>query len=227
MPNMTSITMSGSVKLTSTTGEFTTNILQSIVASINNQVQGRLANVVDQIKEVVRKALADAPEFKAVLPGGDSYGSFGLVDGAERIDGIVNMLVNSITVRLTPFRYSGNGVIGGKIEIVGLPVDCREVLASAEGTLISESGKQWSWLHALLVQGDEIVIANYRYLSDVISEQSKEKYSRTKQGFMVQTDSHGWKVESGISGSLESNLITRAVDRNGVAIQSILQTLLD
>ena len=224
---MTSISMSGSITLTSTTGEITAALLQQMVVSINQQVQGRLANVVDRIKNIVRASLEQAPEFKAILPGGSSYGEFGLTDGQSRIDGIITLLINSIQVQLSPFRVSGNGIIGGSIKIVGLPVDCREVLGSAEGTLISEHGKQWAWLHALLVQGDEIVIANYRYLSDVISEDSRNKFSRTKTGFMVASDSHGWKVESSISGTLENNLITRSIDRVSGQIESILQTLLD
>jgi hypothetical protein len=209
---MTSISMSGKLTLTNADAKgLQTAVMQGWLAMLNTTLQSRLADVVTRIREAVRECLLSSEEWSKIKPGGEYYGEFGLTDAAQRIAAIVATLVESIQVRLTPFRYTGK-TIAGKVELYGIRTDLSEVLGTSEAVLISENGKAWQWLHALCFQGDEIAIADYKFLSKVVSEQAKETYSRTGEGFMVLREGSGWRVPPDISGTESGgNLITRAL----------------
>jgi hypothetical protein len=174
-----------------------------------------------RIKEVVREALTECPEFASIKPGGAYYGEFGMPDIEARIERIIETLVDSIHVKLSPFTYGGRR-IAGKVVVMGLPVDCASILGLSEAVLMTEKGEAFQWLYALLFQGNAIVV-DWRYLSDVLSDEAKEKWSRTGEGFMVNnTSKHGWSVPPEIAGTEDDNLITRAL--TSPAIQQIIET---
>lgn len=222
------IPIKGGIRLAQTDlSRLRVDLMQAWLSSLNAAVQSRLSGVVSRIKDAVREALLDAPEWKEIKPGGLYYGEFGLTDADERIAALVNKLVDGIGVRLKPFSYNGKQ-LAGKITIEGIRVDLAEVMGEAEAVLISEHGKVWQWLNALCFSGDSIVIQDYVYLSDVISDESRERFSRTHEGFMVRRDGQGWRVPTYLSGTANDNVVTRALNASAVttAVEQAMMSLL-
>ena len=204
------VKMSGRLRLTTDTRAFTTNVMQGFIAQLNSKIAGRIPSLLSHIKDGVREALLNAPEFDAIRPNGKYYHEFGLPDANERIAAIVDKLVDSIQVRLTPFRYAGR-TVAGNIRVYGLPTKFSEVMGMSEAVII-DKGEAFQWANALLLQGDDIVIQNHLFLSQVISDESNANYSRTGEGFMVERQGKSWRVPPDISGTESSNLVTRCLE---------------
>jgi hypothetical protein len=212
--------MTGKLKLSQTdTRQLRLSIMQQWLAALNATLQGRVGAMVEHVRQALLEALLQAPEWSTIA--NDYRGEFGIVNPSEVITAICQRAADSVQVRLTPFRYAGS-TIGGSLTLTAIPANYADLLAMPEAVILSENNKVFSWLYALLFQGDEIVIAEYKYLSEVLTDEDRAKYSRTGLGFMVPMQGKGWRVPPEISGTRENNLITRAL--TSPAIQQVIES---
>ncbi len=220
-----SITMTGRLTLDDNTiRDFRQVIMNAWLAEINKSVSSKLRGSVARIKEAVTTALLDAPEIKKIA--GEYKGEWGMIQPMDQWRALCAVLADSIDARQTAFAYNGR-TISGSILIVGLPIDNKAILAMPESVVMDQkTGKVFYWLDALLNQGDAIVVDHWRYLSDVISEEDRQRYSRTGLGFMVPSNDRGWRVPSDISGNISDNVITRALQTLQPTIEKELISLL-
>mgnify|MGYP003646261604 FL=1 len=80
--------------------------------------------------------------------------------------------------------------------------------AAAEFTAQNKRGQgtPLEWLKWLLLEGDRVIVANYRF------EPSNKGTSRTGEGIMIKTRGGGWNVPPQFAGVDNDNFATRALE---------------
>jgi len=185
-------------------GKFKRDVTREIKEKLFSSIPKAIKKIQDRIQQEVKERLISSPVYDS-LADGTLEGEFGLRDGAARISEIIDLWVDSISVKFE----AGAGSLGG-ISIGIFREGWSEVLSStaAAFTVSNKKGKSVTldWLRWLLIEGDAIIVANYQF------DPSEEKSSRTGEGIMVRRKGGGWRVPSQFAGTDNDNFATRALE---------------
>lgn len=183
-----------------------------IIKKINSALRNELLKVMNKavgkvtpkIREIVKRAILDQPEV-ASLSNDKLKAEFGLINGRQNIENIIQVWCNNIIVSRTLPRIQ-NGKINASITIKAIESSYEDVLSLADAKVITEKGVELPWLEWLLKFGDRIIIRDY---SIAFNPRSK---SRTGLAVMVNNPRGRWRVPPEFSGTKNNNFVTRALD---------------
>lgn len=192
--------------------ETQTSISNKILSSLATEINKRLLNsrTVNSLTSVTKNVLSTAimaqPEYVSLVSeGGVLRTELGLVDSSERMNALINILLDSVKTTVTPAQKVGNIIIG-RLMITAVPNDYTQLLSSQSASYTTEKGTVIPWLEWLLLKGDSIIIATH----DIEYGEDLSQSSRTGYSIMLPSES-GWRVPSEFSGTADDNFITRAI----------------
>lgn len=173
-----------------------------------------------EIKKLVGEALEDSPEYQSIL-GGILREHFGIANPGEVLAEIVQFIKSTVAVRKTsPAGFYDIGgiqaaVLADVYELLGLKASSYISYSKRNGELIIP------WLSWLLLDGDELIIADYE-----INFDKSRASSRTGNAIMVKAGknrrSRGWKVPNQFSGTVGNNWISRSLEPVIPKIQALV-----
>ena len=190
------------------------------IKALRKRVNVILAAASVQIERKVRKflvkAIQDTPEYLSI-GSGKLQVEFGLPDGRQRIDDILDLWARSIFIKITPVRII-KGQFRASLRVSAIQRDWKDVLSLPAARVITNKGQILPWLEWLLTAGSRIIVRDY----DVVFT-SKVRTSRTGRGIMVKGRSRRWRVPPEFSGTSRNNFVTRALKEVEPKITSIMK----
>ncbi len=188
-------------------------IVQAVKKELQKSMKRAVLPIKRRLQTLVTASIKSTPEYSS-LSNGQLQAEFGLTDGMQRIDRIIDVWVANIEVEARDIRTVGGNFTGG-IMIKMFQSDYSDVLASNAAVFVTEKGTDLNWLEWLLKFGDKTIIKEY----DV--ELGIHPGSRTGGAIMVKGSR--WKVPSQFSGTPRNNFLTRAMDGKETEIQDMIE----
>lgn len=206
--------------------------LKSTIVESNDEIIKRMLKVVSlnlslamyvcqkEIEIAVKGLLSDAikaqPEYTNLIYGDLRY-EFGLLNAFARLDAILNTIIQSVQVEIKNIQVRGSGFTGG-LTINAVRSGYVDLLSLPESSFLTEKGVQLDWLEWLLLEGNDVIIADYRF------RRINTPRSRTGGGLMIKGGD--WSVPSRFSGTVRNNFITRAIDDIQEPIKKVVKKCL-
>jgi len=190
-------------------------ILQCLVRDIDKALNTTANKVTPLIRQLVRDALIGQPEVVS-LRSGRLRGDFGLHDGGERINEIIDLWTKQIIVKkkLTSIR---NRKISAGFTISMIRHDFEDVLSLNVANVVTEKGQVLPWLQWLLLFGDKVIIRDY----DISFTPSPR--SRSGTAVMVNRADGRWGVPPQFSGTINNNFTIRAINEIEKDIMALIE----
>lgn len=185
-----------------------------IVKKLNSVVKASLPSIRKRLKEVVKLSLETTVEYNAIAYG-KLKAEFGIVNGAGRLDRIIDYFINTISVHFEKIKIIGNS-FEGRITIGVIKDDLSGVLSLPEASVITENGHVLNFLRWLLLEGDKVIVKNYTI-------KNSPKDSRTGTKIMIKNKSKSWSVPPEYSGTKDNNFVTRALENLEDSIDRIVE----
>lgn len=182
-------------------------VANAIADELNDALSAAALPMEKKIRTLVRDAIQGQPEWFA-LDGGQLTEEFGLTTAQSKLNTIMRVWIQNITVIFDKFKLSGSQ-LRGRYEISMIKGDWSDVLAAPEAKQITEKGVALPWLQWLLIEGDKVIIRDYELTMG-------KKPGRAGGKIMVKNKGR-WRVPPQYSGTTNDNFVTRAID--GIAPQ--------
>lgn len=194
------------MRLITTEAEIKNEILTRCAAEVNRRLMTNvLKNDIRKLTQAILESyIMSQPEYDSIK-GGTLREELGIADPND-IDQIIKIWVRGVNVVMAPATIAGNKIIGDII-LTAIPADYSDVLASSYASYRTQKGDDIPWLSWLLLQGDNIIIANHK----VFYDPDKTQFSRTDTDIMIPTTGEGWRVPPEFAGTIDNNFVTRAV----------------
>lgn len=187
-------------------------ILKAIKPEVQKYFVSSVPAIRKQLQDLIRGSIENTPEYQSLL-GGQLQGELGVPNPQSALESIVQALLDSIQVVVTPVQYTGGQLTAG-ISIGVLSSSLAEVFVPASAYR-TEKGETIPWLEWLLTLGDTIIIRTYKV------KIGEAKNSRTGLATMVES-TKGWKVPAQFSGSIDDNFLTRSLEDLDKYIEDII-----
>ena len=211
--------MAISLEILETDEQISAKIRQELLRDINKRLIRSTVKLAPKLRTIIKDSIQSQPEYIS-LRDGDLMIEFGLIDGANRLDTIIEYWTNSLIINNKSVRSIGGRFKGG-LEIKAIKRDYSDVLYLPESVFTTEKGSDLRWLEWLLLEGDNAIILDYSIMY------GNFKRSRTGGGIMVQRKGSSWRVPPEFSGTIDNNFVTRALDEASVEIEdTIVKTVL-
>lgn len=182
---------------------------------VNKQLNKRLQKTVKPITLLIKtelaRAVSEQPEYSSII-GGILRHEFGIPDGISRLGQIVDIWVDSVTVKVI-----NNGALVEPmitVEIRAVPANYSDVLASPSASLTTEKGDVLEWLSWILTEGNK---------QDIIPDhRSIRGRGRAASGGigLIMVKGGQWGVPSIFQGDSGNNFVIRAIQQ----IEPVLET---
>lgn len=188
------------------------SVLDDLAKQLASTFKKASPRIRERVGEVAVDAIKESPEYASLLSG-RLRNELGVVNPEPILQAVVRNIQNGVFVTSQGARRAGNNIDGGMtIEI--LKGDYSEVLEVAGANFTSEGTHDIPWLRWLTLEGDAILISDFRFSA------GHSAYSRTGDGLMLPKGS--WKVPSQFSGVESDNWLTRALDKILPSVEKIL-----
>ena len=176
-----------------------------------------IQNIINKIKPNIKSIISNAPEAQSLISG-DLRGEFGIPNGLEVdfVKSIVLTIANNIQLDFYPIKLTGSSLSGGFTFYVAQE-DFADILSLSEATITTDKAQILPWLEWLLLQGNKIIISEHKLKFSPAN-------SRSHSFIMVQDTGSFWSVPPQFAGTIKDNWITRALEDNIKAIQTIVAT---
>lgn len=189
-------------------------ILDQLKYEINKTIKNALPNIQKDVKFAIRNALVSEPEYGS-LKTGTLRAEFGISDPSA-VDSVVDLMVNTLEIKLDPIKVSGNKLVGGFLLTMIKSDDISGVIYNDNANVIdSTRGYSLPWLEWLLLKGNETIVQNYSV------KYSNSPLSRSGLSFMVESKNN-WRVPSNFAGDQNNNWTTRAISKIDKEIVNII-----
>jgi len=211
-----SITFNTNVTINSNAVDFATEMLRFIFPDILEWFNNYNKKIKQPFRDLVRNIINTSTEYQEMITNPEIFGSLGVVKLQNKLDKIIDRLVNNLLMTMETPRII-NGKLTGNSTILLIKDDYSEILSMSEASFQSEGGYLIEWLRWVLIEHSNTVIKNYHFSLDV-------GRGRTGVGFMK----HGgfWSVPFQITGKRSDNFITRAIDNSNEAILDLMEDVL-
>lgn len=184
--------------------QITSKINKTLIREVDRVMDRLTIRVIGPIRNLIRNTLLEQPEVQSVS-GGTLSSEFGLPDGRNRIEEIIELWVSNIIVSKKKATASNNRISAG-LTIKMIRSDYEDVISLPSASIITGKGTILPWLEWLLKFGDQIIVRDY----DVVF--GSYRGSRTGTAIMVGGKEKRWGVPPEYAGTLENNFVTRALD---------------
>jgi len=184
-----------------------------VLQSLKKELTGKLGTIKDKFKfiaiSIIGEAIRNSETYSSITNGILMY-QLGLTYPADRIEKIIETWINNIDCRVVKRLSKTKEGLNFELELNAIQADFSDVLDLPQSRYKSFNSKgivtEIPWLQWLLLEGDRIIVANFKV------EYKTSPFSRTEEALMVKTDMQGWKVPSEYSGTISYNFVTKAVD---------------
>lgn len=188
-------------------------VLDAVASQLGAAFARAVPAVRRRVGEAAARAVRSAPEYESLLSGG-LRGQLGVVDALPVLSAVCRNLAGGVVVTSLGARRAGPAVEGGmRIEL--LKGDYSEVLTVAGASFQSEGGFAIDWLRWLTLEGDRVIVADYRFSAGF------PERSRTGLGVMARPGT--WRVPPEFSGTASDNWLTRSLGTMGPDVEAILR----
>tara|TARA_R110000803_G_scaffold58090_1_gene116298 strand:+ start:2055 stop:2717 length:663 start_codon:yes stop_codon:yes gene_type:complete len=195
----------------------TRKIMKAIKARIEGVLTKASVRIQSRLKVLLKKGLMESPEFIS-LSRGKLRAELGLPDGDARMVTIINLWVDSIKVKVTKARLSGD-TLEASLKITSIRSDWSDVLSLPAARLITEKGEVLPWLQWLLIDGTRIIIREY----DISYSVRHHGRSRTGQAIMIKGKGKRWRVPPEFAGTKGNNFVTRVLEKVATQIEPLME----
>jgi hypothetical protein len=184
----------------------TSKIIKVLKDTINERLFRKAPKIQVDLRKLIEDAIKAQPEYSSLM-GGTLQSELGVPHTGPRLDQIIRLVVDSIVVKVNKLKPTGDQIFGG-LEIQFVKSNFKDLLNSPAATYVTDKGQTIEWLRWLLLEGDKIIIRQYRIGID------PKNYARTGLGeIMINSTGKqgGWSVPSQYAGTVDNNFITRAL----------------
>ena len=202
------------VKLLETDKQVKKKILDGLKDKMRGVLRAAAVSIEPRIKNLVKFLITSSPTWVA-LETGQLIGEFGLTDPRGKLNEILDIWINSISVTTKSPRKLGDTLRGG-LSIHLIQGDWSDVLASRAAKQTIEDG-ELPWLEWLLKFGDTVIVRDYNVSF------TPNLRSRSGTAIMVRKTGAKWRVPPQFSGTIQANFITRALEGVDQDIAKITQ----
>jgi len=206
------------VRITESAADMHRKLVDAFYAEANDRINKRKDKALDDFKKLTYKFLVNSPTYESLVSGDLAF-HFGFRKGQEesRLQPILNTFVDSVSYKFKPYSRTG-----GSFEFFAIHSDYSDVLSLSEAKIQGKNKDEFSvnyplpWLNWLLLQGDDIIIKDYKIELGVLA-------SRSGKAIMVKGGT--WAVPSEFRGTANDNWVTRLSSETDAAIGSYQQGL--
>lgn len=197
------------LKLEESSREIRSRIAGLLAEELDSLFRSTARNIRQPLQNLVEAAIRRRPEYESmVAAAGELRGALGLVDPKQRLDDILAVWKNSLTMTIKPVRAAGVKLTGGfTLEMINS--DYQDVINLAAASFISEHSFLIPWLEWLLIAGSRPVVKNWNVEYDLNTFQRDR--SRTGLALMIRS-SGSWSVPDEYAGTMSNNFVTRALE---------------
>lgn len=189
------------MKLTESDKVINLKINKALADELNSRFKKQKEKLLNAVKGIVYNAIRSCPEIDS-LSTGELKLDFGLT--VDPSLAIIEAIVSSVRVVVTPFSANGGTISKGGISILIQPNDYQNLLGLSISQQPIEIGGSLPWLQWLLLEGDSIIIADFgvEYSNEAKGRAGAARMSRSYKPF---------RVNPNFSGTRDNNFITRAL----------------
>ena len=191
-------------------------IMRAIVKKFNIDFPRIVSAVETDIANHFAPTFIAEPEYSSLISG-ELQRSFGLpsADAIRALDKIIDTLSASVKVKFKKFSISGNASVNGGLTLQAVKDDFSDILSLPEAKITTAKGQPLNWLEWLLIEGDNVIIADYHVQSGNYSQ------SRSGGAIMIKSSGSTFRVPPQFSGVINNNWITRAIDHSLVHLERL------
>lgn len=200
--------------------KFERDFLDALARRLNEGINRSVKDIRTRVGEQIDEAIRKSPECDSLLSSnGVLHGELGVLDGARAVDEIIRVLTESMRITPIPVVINKSSMTGGlRVEII--KTDYSDVLGLPEASFISEKLHEVDWLKWLLIDGGEVIVGDYRFLSTEGLSRHGRTLGRTGLGIMIP---HGtWSMPSEFAGTADDNWLTRAIKGRASNIMTVV-----
>jgi hypothetical protein len=193
-------------------------LIKVLKDEVNRLLFGRAPKIEIDIRKLIEDAIKRQPEYRSLL-GGKLQSELGVPHTQPRLDKIIQLIIDSIQIKVTKLKETGGQLVGG-IEIIFDKTLLTELLDLSESRYVTDKGVVIEWLKWLLIEGDKLIVRQYMIGID------PKNYARTGLGqIMIPSGrtNKSWSVPVEYRGTANNNFITRAL----LEIQSEIDKVLE
>jgi hypothetical protein len=209
-----------SIKLLDSSSVISAKILGSIISHLQPAFTKTQQALQQILPKIVKEALILEPEYASLLSG-QLRSELGVPDADSKIEQIFSAWSNNLVVQNRPLSIKGSGLSGG-FSINIIKSDFSDILSLPAAVVVdSTSGSIIPWLQWLLIEGNQILIRDYKL------RMGPNSRSRTGNAIMVSSTKDNWRVPPQFAGTINNNWVTRAIDRLDDSILSYIEKELE
>lgn len=211
------MTLKFNIKVIETDSQIRVAMLKALADEVNIAVSKSIPFIENQIKDIVKRAITNEPEYQSLVGGQLKY-ELGIPESSSRVNSIIDAWISNITIVNNGVKITNNGLSGGfSLEMIAR--DFANVLSMNDANVNdSERGYSLPWLKWLLLEGGNILVRDYSV------KFGSSPYSRTGNAIMEDNPGSNWRVPAQFAGTIDNNWITRAIDKLDDNIYNIFQT---
>lgn len=206
------------IELDESNDQIASRLLKSLQSIIDGKMNSLKRPLEARFQELIRNAIRTSPEYASIRDG-ELRGQLGIEFAFVKIETILTAWVNSVKANILTTRIR-NGYLEGGLTIQAIRSGYEDVLSNGAASFPTEGGFVFNWLEWLLLKGDTVIL-NYQYRTT--PPKAIKKYSRTQQGLMFKNNSRRWSVPPEFAGSIDDNMVTRALARMEPQFALVLQ----
>jgi hypothetical protein len=205
-----------SLTLLETQQEISIKIGNALLPDLRKIFAKGIKNIRTELPNIVNTAIINTPEYNSILSGKLRY-EFGIRNSSSKLAGLLDTWSRNIYVVSTPPSVISGGKIIGQFSASMIKVDFSDVLYTEYAEVYDDMrGYSLPWLEWLLLNGNRTIVRNHK----VVYENSPR--SRTGKALM-RPNSQSWSVPAEFAGDRRNNWITRALDKIGPEIDTLLK----
>ncbi len=199
--------------------EIKDGILREIIAHLTPRFRAAANATLFPVQNIVRDEIVNSHEYQQMLPGSRIYHELGIPDIEQRLNKVVDTIIDGIEVNVV-FPYMSGDNLGGSYSIKILKKDFSDVLSLSEAQFEYVSkrypmGHTLSWLSWILLSGSNSVILDFHFAPVAKSQ------SRTGMGLMFKGGS--WGVQPFLGGTINDNFLIRAANRVAYEVIKVME----
>jgi hypothetical protein len=190
-------------------------IKAAVVTEVNRRINKiKLEPIQNKVKNEIKKQIKGTRHYRSLTSDiGLLLRHFGLTNADEKMDAVIEAVMNTVSVRFTRARRQNeNTILIASMDIQILKGGIIQLLQLNEGYQETDKGQQLHWLDWILTKGESVIVTGY----DVVLADFGD-ISRTGGALMFKKkDDGGWNVPINLAGTVQNNFITQALEEGGV-----------
>jgi hypothetical protein len=209
-----------SIKLLDSPSVISIKILSAMISHLQPAFTKTQQALQQVLPKIVKDALVLEPEYASLLSG-QLRSELGVPDADSKIDQIFNAWSTNLLVENKPISIKGSGLFGG-FSINIIKSDFSDIISLPAAVVVDNtSGSIIPWLQWLLLEGNQILIRDYKL------RMGPNSRSRTGNAIMVSSSKDNWRVPPQFAGTINNNWVTRAIDRLDDTVLSYIEKELE